>query len=268
MKIKKYHGLGNEFLLTSVRSLPKDPSRIARLLCDYTKGPGADGLIFSLPAEDESIHAQMVLFNSDGSPAEISGNGLRCLAHHIYIAQEKNKIIQIRTDAGNRKAEIKHVNENQAIIRTDMGIPVLGQDLTNNELSEKVSPEATKAGYVNVGNPHIVILFESLGSTDIAELGASVEKACSETGINVHLIEIINRSSISMLTWERGVGVTKACGSGAVASACKAQSWGLVDEKIKIRMPGGEALIEIESDDVYLTGESEFLENYEVDISA
>ena len=103
MKIKKYHGLGNEFLLTSVRSLPKDPSSIARLLCDYAKGPGADGLIFSLPAEDESIHAQMVLFNSDGSPAEISGNGLRCLAHHIYIAQEKNKIIQIRTDAGNRK---------------------------------------------------------------------------------------------------------------------------------------------------------------------
>ena len=268
MKIKKYHGLGNEFLLTSGPSLPKDPSRIARFLCDYTKGPGADGLIFSLPAEDESIHAQMALFNSDGSPAEISGNGLRCLAHHIYIGQEKNKIIQIRTDAGIRKAEIKHVNENQAIIRTDMGIPVLGQDLTNNELNKRVSPEATKAGYVNVGNPHIVILFESSGSTDIAELGASVEKACSKTGINVHLIEIINRSLISMLTWERGVGVTKACGSGAIASACKAKSWGLVEDKVKVRMPGGEALVEIESDAVYLTGESEFLENYEVDLGA
>ena len=146
MKIKKYHGLGNEFLLTSARSLPKDPSRIARVLCDYTKGPGADGLIFNLPSEDESIHGQMALFNSDGSPAEISGNGLRCLAHHIYIAKEKNKIIQISTDAGNRKAEIKQVNENQTIIRTDMGIPVLGQDLAKNELSEKVSPEATKAG--------------------------------------------------------------------------------------------------------------------------
>ena len=268
MKIKKFHGLGNEFLLTSVRSLPKNPSSIAKFLCDYTKGPGADGLIFSLPAEDENIHAQMALFNSDGSPAEISGNGLRCLAHHIYMTQKENKIIQIRTDAGNRKAEVKHVNENQTIIRTDMGIPVLGQNLTNNELNEKVSPAATKAGYVNVGNPHIVILFESLGSTDVAELGSSVEKACSETGINVQLIEIINRSSISMLTWERGVGVTKACGSGAIASACKAQSWGLVEDKVKVRMPGGEALVEIESDAVYLTGESEFLENYEVDLGA
>ena len=268
MKIKKFHGLGNEFLLTSVRSLPTDPSRIAEFLCDYENGPGADGLIFSLPSEEENIHARMALFNSDGSPAEISGNGLRCLAHHIYIGQENNAIIQIHTDAGSRKAEIKHVDENRMVIRTDMGIPSLGQDLTDNELNEKVSPSARKAGYVNVGNPHIVILFESLGSVDIAELGASVEKACSETGINVHVVEIINRSSISMLTWERGVGVTKACGSGAVASACKAQSWGLVDDKIKVRMPGGEALIEIESDDVYLTGESEFLENYEVDLSA
>jgi len=266
MKIKKFHGLGNEFLLTSVSSLPKDPCSVAKLLCDYTKGPGADGLIFSLPSEEEGIHAQMALFNSDGSRAEISGNGLRCLAHHIYIGQESHRIIQIHTDAGKRKAEIKHINGNQTIIRTDMGIPGLDQDLTDDDLREKVSPAARKAGYVNVGNPHIVILFESLGSTDIAELGESVENACSETGINVHAIEIINRSSISMLTWERGVGVTKACGSGAVASAYKAQSWGLVDQRIKVKMTGGEALIEIESDDVYLTGESEFLENYEVDL--
>ena len=113
-----------------------------------------------------------------------------------------------------------------------------------------------------------MVQFENIGLVNIASLGPLIEKACSESGINVHVVEVSDRSSILMHTWERGVGVTKACGSGAVASACKAQSWGLVDEKIKVRMPGGEALIEIESDVVYLTGESEFLENYEVDISA
>lgn len=268
MKLKKFHGLGNEFLLTSIRSLPKDSSRIAKFLCDYTKGPGADGLIFSLPAQEKDIHTRMALFNSDGSPAEISGNGLRCLAHYVYMGQENNKIIRISTDAGNRKAVIKHVEGNQTIIQTGMGIPVLGQDLTAKELEVKVNPAALRSGYANVGNPHIVILFENLASIDIATLGASVEKECSETGINVHVLEVINRSSIAILTWERGVGVTKACGSGAVASACKAYSWGLVDNKIKVRMPGGEALIEIENEEVYLTGESEFLGNYEVDLGA
>ena len=92
MKLKKFHGLGNEFLLTTIRSLPKDSSRIAKFLCDYTNGPGADGLIFSLPAQEKDIHTRMALFNSDGSAAEISGNGLRCLAHYVYMGQELSLI--------------------------------------------------------------------------------------------------------------------------------------------------------------------------------
>ena len=88
----------------------------------------------------------MALFNSDGSPAEISGNGLRCLAHYVYMGQENNKIIRISTDAGNRKAVIKHVEGNQTIIQTGMGIPVLGQDLTAKELEVKVNPAALRSG--------------------------------------------------------------------------------------------------------------------------
>ena len=109
-----------------------------------------------------------------------------------------------------------------------------------------------------------MVHFGNIGLVNIASLGPSIEKACSHSGINVHVVEVSDRSSILMHTWERGVGVTKACGSGAVASACKAQNWGLVDSQIQVVMPGGEAEVKIENHEVYLTGKSEFVGEYEV----
>ena len=266
MKLTKFHGLGNEFLIASISSLPENSSELARIFCDYSAGPGADGLIFNLPGENADIDAQMVLFNSDGSRAEISGNGLRCLAHNVYLSQDIGKYIRIRTDAGDREAQILDSQTSESMIRVEMGSPTLGLDLNDSELIENVGTGAIRAGYVDVGNPHIVIQFENISLLDIASLGSSVEKACSESGINVHMVEVSERSLISMHTWERGVGVTKACGSGAVASAYKAQSWGLVDTEIQVVMPGGNVQVEIENHGVYLTGKSEFLDEYEVTI--
>ncbi len=264
MKLAKFHGLGNEFLIASVDALPDNPDELARIFCDYSAGPGADGLIFNLPMEDTEIDAQMALYNSDGTRAEISGNGLRCLAHHVYLKQDIEKNIRIRTDVGDREAQIQEAQTSESLIRVEMGSPTIGSDLNNSELTEKVGAGSIRAGYVDVGNPHIVVQFENIGLVNIASLGPLIEKACSESGINVHVVEVSDRSSILMHTWERGVGVTKACGSGAVASACKTQNWGLVDSQIQVVMPGGEAQVKIENHEVYLTGKSEFVGEYEV----
>ena len=257
MKLAKFHGLGNEFLIASVDALPDNPDELARIFCDYSAGPGADGLIFNLPMEDAEIDAQMALYNSDGT---------RCLAHHVYLKQDIEKNIRIRTDVGDREAQIQEAQTSESLIRVEMGSPTIGSDLNNSELAEKVGAGSIRAGYVDVGNPHIVVQFENIGLVNIASLGPLIENACSESGINVHVVEVSDRSSILMHTWERGVGVTKACGSGAVASACKTQNWGLVDSQIQVVMPGGEAQVKIENHEVYLTGKSEFLGEYEVTI--
>ena len=184
--------------------------------------------------------------------------------HDYYLKQDVEKNIRIRTDVGDREALIQEAQTSESLIRVEMGSPTIGSDLNNSELIEKVGAGSIRAGYVDVGNPHIVVQFENIGLVNIASLGPLIEKACSESGINVHVVEVSDRSSILMHTWERGVGVTKACGSGAVASACKTQNWGLVDSQIQVVMPGGEAQVKIENHEVYLTGKSEFVGEYEV----
>lgn len=266
MKLTKYHGLGNEFLIALLPDMPDSPSSLAVTVCDSLSGPGADGLVIGLPSDENTIDVQMVLFNADGTRAEISGNGLRCLAHHVYMNNSQNEIITILTDAGIREARIEDTKVDELTINAGMGTPVLGPDLSSYDLEEKIGGPVISAGYVDVGNPHIVIQFNNTEFVDIGILGSSVEKSCSEEGINVHVIEIISRSAIKMLTWERGVGITKACGTGAVASACKALSWGLVDLQIEVIMPGGNAQVTIEDDQVYLMGKSELIKEYEVDI--
>ena len=266
MKLTKYHGLGNEFLIALLSGLPDNASSLAVTACDSLSGPGADGLIIGLPSDENTIDVQMVLFNADGTSAEISGNGLRCLAHHVHMNNNQNEIITILTEAGIREARIEQAEADELTIKAGMGIPTLGLDLSSYDLDEKIGGAAISAGYIDVGNPHIVIQFDSTEFIDIGILGSSVEKSCSEEGINVHVIEIISRSAIKMLTWERGVGITKACGTGAVASACKALSWGLVNQQIEVIMPGGDAQVTIEDNEVYLMGKSKFIKEYEVDI--
>ena len=264
MRFVKYHGLGNEFLIAVVAELPYGPSELAKELCNGKKSLWADGLIFGIPHHDKTIDRQMVLFNADGGRAEISGNGIRCLAHELFSANGLEGSLQILTDAGLRETKFLEGTDDVAIIEVNMGHVDFGPEVTFAELGVQTNFEIVQVGTVDVGNPHIVLQVENLNCVEIGHCGPLIEKAWSENGVNVHAVEIDGRDKISMLTWERGVGVTAACGSGAIASAAIAMEWGLVDPDVTVSMAGGEGTVSQRDTGVFLKGESVRISSHEV----
>ena len=266
MHFVKYHGLENEFLIAIVAKTPEKPSELAKQLCDTETGLGADGLIFGVEHVDESIDSQMILFNADGSRAEISGNGIRCLAHEIFSSGNVPNSLDILTDAGIRQAVLVDKADEIALIQVNMGFVKFGPEVKFADLEVQSDFAITKAGTVDVGNPHIVLQVSDLDPVNIADFGSRIEAAWG-SGVNVHVMEINTRNRISFLTWERGVGVTAACGSGAIASASIAYHWGLIDREIVVAMAGGEGHVSIKNNGIFLTGESVRVSSHEVPTS-
>ena len=267
MHFVKYHGLGNEFLIAVVEELPQDPSQLAIALCNSENNIGADGLIFGIPHEDEIIDRQMVLFNADGGRAEISGNGVRCLAHELFAAKGFKGSLQILTDAGIRETKFVEKNSDAVMIEVNMGYVEFGPEIVFSELAVQTNLEVVQVGTVDVGNPHIVLQVKNLHVVEIANVGPLIESAWSDDGVNVHIVQVNERAKISMLTWERGAGVTAACGSGAIAAAAIAMRWDLVDSDVTVSMSGGEAGISKRDAGVFLKGESVKMSDHEVTTS-
>ena len=267
MHFVKYHGLGNEFLIAVVEELPRDPSKLAIELCNGENNVGADGLIFGIPHEDEIIDRQMILFNADGGRAEISGNGVRCLAHELFATKGFEGSLQILTDAGIRETTFVEKNSDAVIIEVNMGYVEFGSEMVFSELGVQTNLEIVRVGTVDVGNPHIVLQVKDLHVVAIAHFGPLIESAWSDDGVNVHIVQVNDRAKISMLTWERGAGVTAACGSGAIASAAIAMRWDLVDSNVNVSMPGGAADISKRETGIFLKGESVKMSDHEVPTS-
>ncbi len=267
MHFVKYHGLGNEFLITVVEELPRDPSQLAIALCNSENNIGADGLIFGIPHEDETIDRQMILFNADGGRAEISGNGVRCLAHELFSDSGFEGSLQILTDAGIRETKFVEKNSDSVMIEVNMGYVEFGPEIVFSELGVQTNLEIVQVGTVDVGNPHIVLQVKDIHAFEIAHFGPLIESAWSEDGVNVHIVQVNDRAKISMLTWERGAGVTAACGSGAIASATIAMRWDLVDSEVTVSMAGGAAGISKRETGVFLKGESVKMSDHEVPTS-
>lgn len=250
----KHHGLGNDFLIVV------EPGRVltaddARLWCDRRRGIGADGLISATPNVDGSW--QMILWNSDGSRPEVSGNGLRCLGQALAAHIETFEPVTLRvvTDGGVRTLDVEPAHP-VARVRVDMG-PATEAGETSNRWSEAgVNIEHQIA--IEIGNPHVVALVADASVHDVTVVGPVVE-ADYPKGVNVHLIDVVDRSTIRLFVWERGAGYTEACGSGACAAGWAAHQWGLVDATVDVVMPGGSARIEVADDTVLLTGPAEFV---------
>jgi diaminopimelate epimerase len=262
MRLYKHHGLGNDFLVTFVDDLPDSPGPLARQLCDRRTGVGADGLLFGLPGSGGN-DLKMVLFNADGSRPEMSGNGIRCLAHahsrRLLIGGGK---IQIETDGGLREVEVEVDDDGDAATASvDMGTVGDGPGIAE-ALNDSLS--GLLAATADVGNPHLVVCVPDLSSVDVATLGSAYESHYSE-GMNVEFICKAQKSVdvIDLLVWERGAGVTQACGTGAVAAATRAYDWGLVDKQVRVRMPGGEVEVHV-GDRALLIGPSVFVATIEV----
>lgn len=276
LQLHKLHGLGNDFLVALVDAPPadSDAARSAVALCDRRRGVGADGLIYAVvdsPDAGTRGAATMRLWNSDGSPAEVSGNGLRCLAHAIALTRATAELdIVVYTVAGPRRCSIRSTGRPGTVTgTTEMG--TLGAGPRPDRLSR--SPEAALEGILgpdairrwatlDVGNPHVVLAVADPAEVPLYPSGPAVE-AIFTGGINVHFAAVTGPDELTLGVWERGAGATAACGTGAVAAAAVFHHWGEVGHNVTVGMAGGEARVDL-SGPVTLTGESTYVATVDV----
>lgn len=269
VRLAKYHGLGNDFLVMVVAdgsAVPDDVAHaeLARASCDRHRGIGADGLLVCSAAEaDSGADLRMKLRNADGSLAEMSGNGIRCF---IHAALDAGLVppgpVRVLTDGGLRTVEAFPPVDGVAYVEVSMGTATLDPIEIEIPASVRAVIGERRATTVDVGNPHIVV--EAHPSTiDLATFGPAVEAWYLGTGLHGINVEVIGRSAeegvLDMAVWERGVGITQACGTGAVASASVARSWGLAGDRTRVMQPGGDAVVVFDGDEARLIGTSQFI---------
>ena len=261
MRLSKHHGLGNDFLVVLDErndDLPAIDGSLAVALCDRRRGIGADGLIHGGAPDPEQaaagVEVVMRLYNSDGSRAEISGNGIRCLAQAVARQRgESDTVVTVATDAGVRALVVTPTDDPaRCEVRVPMGAPRPGPHIPG-PVDELLG---VRHGTVDMGNPHLVILVDDPAAVDLATEGPWLE-AQFPAGVNVEYVTVLDGgSALELRVWERGAGITEACGSGACAAAHQAHEWGLVGERVRVVMPGGAAEVELVDGDAVLTGPS------------
>ncbi len=263
--MKKYHGLGNDYLVLD----PNEnniilQTRNIEMLCRRNFGVGADGLLYGPIMEEGKFKVR--IFNSDGSEAEKSGNGVRIFAKYLldkgYIKEKK---FMISTLAG--EAEVEFIKEDGSSMRVNMGKPSyagaqmplsgLQGEIVNAHL--KFHDNDYNTTCLSVGNPNCVIMMEEITPQTAKVLGPYVEGAqYFPNRINMQLCKVIDRKNIAIEIYERGAGYTLASGTGACAAVAAAKRMGLVDGNVIVHMQGGNLFIEIEEDEtIYMTGSVE-----------
>jgi diaminopimelate epimerase len=263
MHLSKHHGLGNDFLVLlpdDVVPMPDDvAAALARRVCHRTRGIGADGLIIGgPPVRRIACDLQMWLYNADGSRAEMSGNGIRCLAHAVLRKRGATEAtLRISTDAGLRIVDIKITGRDDAWASVDMGAVEPGEEP---ELWHRLTLDrARPVAHLSVGNPHAVVLVDDVEGVDLVVAGAAVPD------VNLEVVEAgPEPNAITMRVHERGVGVTEACGTGACAAAWAARTWGLAGDRVVVHMLGGDGEVTLDGDAVTLAGPAVHIADIEV----
>lgn len=265
--LTKHHGLGNDFLIT-VDPLLAISGDDALRWCDRRRGVGADGLIAARRHGEDPNSWKMELWNADGSRAELSGNGLCCLGQALVLHHDdgaSSRTFQVETDAGLRQVDVHPDRDSDTDrVTVDMGPAEVGPPPS--QRWAELGVEVERQLGVDMGNPHLVALVKNLDSLDVAAIGSAVE-ADYPDGLNVEFIEVRSRSLISLRVWERGAGITEACGSGACAAAYAAAQWDMIDQRVDVAMPGGSAIIDMIGDSVRLTGPATFVAVVEIEQS-
>ncbi len=262
LSITKAHAYGNDFLFAhrdDVRG--HDPAALAGALCARHVGVGGDGLILYSFTPDG---ATMRLINADGSPSELSGNGLRCLAALVVRDRERragtsdgvSTTVVAETDAGERHLALTSRADGRYLFTAAMGHPT---DLQQETLA--VAGESLVVATLGIGNPQCVTLMTALPNRDRFDRlgpGLSTHSRFS-AGTNVEFAVVETPSRVRILIWERGVGPTEASGTGACAAAVTAMQFGGAARDVEVMSPGGSQRVEWRADGVYLTGWAEIL---------
>lgn len=246
--LQKWHGAGNDFLVEVVEqgSAPWWNAQRARAVCHRATGVGADGLLIALVGAEVA----MVLYNADGSVAEMSGNGVRCLAAAVRRATHADwETLLVHTDAGVRAVTL------------DMDIDSGYGSVAMGDVTFEATLDGT-LGVARVGNPHVVVLDRSEWSTAQREQLAA-EFARQVGGANVEFVTPVDRGRVSIRVIERGVGWTLACGTGSVATAAVCHREGLTDDVVTVDNPGGALTVQLDDDHAILAGPVQFVANVE-----
>ncbi len=264
MQFVKSHGAGNDFVLIEDLEdrLGILPSSLVAAICDRHKGVGGDGLIRIIRAQGSDFF--MDYYNADGEVAEMCGNGIRCLGKYVAdrgIATADS--LRVDTRAGVKRLELYRDDDGLVDrVRVDMGAPILAAaDIPVDALGDPLHVAVTadgveyEAACVSMGNPHAVVFVPSLDAIPVDRHGPAIETSRPfPAKTNVEFTEVVSPAEVRVRVWERGVGETQACGTGACAVAVAASLRGLTGRHVTVRMPGGPLEIEWTDETVLMTG--------------
>lgn len=266
----KMQGLGNDFVILDYNEYKKSgktPDELAFTLCNRHFGIGADGLIIVNPNTKEA-DIGWIFYNSDGTVAQMCGNGIRCFSKYVYSKKlVKKKEFSVETQAGIKIPQILddgrvRVNMSKPILEPAK-IPAKVEDSLNFDID--VLGRVFSASAVSMGNPHCVIITEENTKMLALKYGREIElDRTFPEKTNVEFIRILARDEINLDVWERGCAITLACGTGACASVVTAILKGLCDREVKVNLPGGQLVIEWDGSiedtehDVFMSGPAEF----------
>jgi diaminopimelate epimerase len=273
LRFAKYHGAGNDFILVEGHGSQHDWAAMAKAICERNLGAGADGLILALPANN-GAHARMRLFNADGSEAEMSGNGVRCFAKFVVetgLATPDGDTLRVDTGAGDIVLQLQRRDTEVVGATVDMGLPrfepkevpvAVERAAPVLDLPVPVDGRDYAVSCVSMGNPHAVhFLPTPVAEFPLREVGPKVENhALFPSRVNFEVAHVVDRGHIVSRTWERGVGETQACGTGASAIMVAARLHGWVDDVVEVNEPGGVLTLRWNgSGHVFLTGPAAFV---------
>jgi len=253
----KMHGAGNDFIVIDGRKTQIDENilpDLAKNMCDRHFGIGADGILLVLPSE--KADCRMKMLNPDGSEAEMCGNGIRCFAKYIYdTSNEKKDVLSVETLAGIMVPALIIRNGQAVGAEVDMGTPK-----ENKKSDLKIGDKIFKITIVSMGNPHCVVFVDDINNVNLTEIGPKIENhKMFPNRTNVEFVQVLGDKEIKVIVWERGAGITLACGTGACASLVAAHLNNKTSRRAIVHLPGGDLDVEWEKEDdhVALRGPAE-----------
>lgn len=268
MKFTKMQGLGNDYVyVNGFEEKIENPSELAVKVSDRHFGIGSDGLILINPSKVADF--EMEMYNADGSRSEMCGNGIRCVAKYVYDYGLTDKTqISVETLGGIKYLDLTIDNGKAVRIKVDMGKPILEPAKIpvvsegNIVLDEPILVDGTeyRMTAVSMGNPHTVVYMDDIEHLEIEKPGPKFENhERFPNRVNAEFVKVLDRHTVQMRVWERGSGETLACGTGACAVAVACILNGLTEDKVTVKLLGGDLLIEWdkEKDTVYMTGPAE-----------
>lgn len=243
----KASACGNDFLIIDGMHAPADLAGFTRRICERHDGVGADGVEWLFPDSKNEAHTRARLFNADGSEAEISGNGTRCVAAYLAAEQGLDEVV-VRTGAGTKHCHLVNRNGTNFEFEMNMGEPQVG-----NEFSIKLAFGEVRGIPVSIGNPHFVVFVQEFTpgwQAEAAEMGRHHD---FKYGINIELVKARSKSIIETRFFERGVGETRSSGTGSCASAVAAIATKKAESPVEVAAPGGPQIVRWEGN-VFLRG--------------